>query len=52
MQAVADFFVSEARKNANAFESASAESRALIYRSIPVFTGDVSSDFEQCYFFK
>ncbi|XP_030611820.1 gamma-glutamyl hydrolase [Archocentrus centrarchus] len=47
---MAEFFVSEARKNFHKFESEEEESRALIYNYNPVYTGTKSS-FEQIYFF-
>ncbi|XP_010788500.1 gamma-glutamyl hydrolase-like, partial [Notothenia coriiceps] len=47
---LAQFFVSEARKNLHKFESEDEESKALIYNYNPVFTGP-KIDFEQIYFF-
>ncbi|XP_019122532.2 gamma-glutamyl hydrolase [Larimichthys crocea] len=47
---MADFFVSEARKNFHRFESKEDESKALIYNHSPVYTG-MQSAFEQIYFF-
>lgn len=47
---MADFFVSEARKNFHRFESEEGESKALIYNYSPVYTGH-ESGFEQTYFF-
>ncbi|XP_007937663.1 gamma-glutamyl hydrolase [Orycteropus afer afer] len=47
---LADFFVSEARKNSHHFESEDEEREALIYQFHPVFTGSLSS-FQQCYIF-
>ncbi|KAF3836219.1 hypothetical protein F7725_028777 [Dissostichus mawsoni] len=47
---LAQFFVSEARKNFHKFESEDEESKALIYNYNPVFTGP-KSGFEQIYFF-
>ncbi|XP_034003702.1 gamma-glutamyl hydrolase-like [Trematomus bernacchii] len=47
---LAQFFVSEARKNFHKFESEDEESNALIYNYNPVFTGP-KSGFEQIYFF-
>ncbi|XP_026147484.1 gamma-glutamyl hydrolase [Mastacembelus armatus] len=47
---MAEFFVSEARKNFHRFESEEAESKALIYNYSPVYTGN-KSGFEQIYFF-
>ncbi|XP_061569368.1 gamma-glutamyl hydrolase [Cololabis saira] len=47
---MAQFFVSEARKNFHRFESKEEESKVLIYNYNPVYTGDVSA-FEQIYLF-
>ncbi|XP_037550416.1 gamma-glutamyl hydrolase [Nematolebias whitei] len=47
---MADFFVSEARKNFHRFESKEEENKALIYNYNPVYTGTTSA-FEQIYFF-
>jgi gamma-glutamyl hydrolase len=47
----AQFFVSEARKNANKFPDAKTEEASLIYNWQPVYTAKVSSSFTQCYFF-
>ncbi|XP_029001713.1 gamma-glutamyl hydrolase isoform X2 [Betta splendens] len=47
---VAQFFVSEARKNFHRFESEEGERKALIYNHSPVYTGN-NSGFEQIYFF-
>ncbi|EHB09195.1 Gamma-glutamyl hydrolase, partial [Heterocephalus glaber] len=47
---LADFFVSEARKNNHHFESQSEEEKSLIYQHSPIYTGNVSL-FEQCYMF-
>ncbi|XP_041817142.1 gamma-glutamyl hydrolase isoform X2 [Chelmon rostratus] len=47
---MAEFFVSEARKNFHKFESEEEERKALIYNYSPVYTGPNSS-FEQVYYF-
>ncbi|XP_012668738.1 gamma-glutamyl hydrolase [Otolemur garnettii] len=47
---LADFFVSEARKNNHHFVSKSEEEKVLIYQFQPVYTGNISS-FQQCYIF-
>ncbi|XP_072307372.1 gamma-glutamyl hydrolase [Eucyclogobius newberryi] len=47
---VADFFVSEARKNLHSFDSEAEERKALIYQCTPSYTGDFSP-LEQTYFF-
>ncbi|XP_066122302.1 gamma-glutamyl hydrolase [Saccopteryx bilineata] len=47
---LAEFFVSEARKNDHHFESDVEEDKALIYQFHPVYTGNISS-FQQSYIF-
>ncbi|XP_051267278.1 gamma-glutamyl hydrolase [Dicentrarchus labrax] len=47
---MAEFFVSEARKNSHRFDSEEDESKALIYNYNPVYTGS-KSGFEQIYYF-
>ncbi|ELK02337.1 Gamma-glutamyl hydrolase [Pteropus alecto] len=47
---LADFFVSEARKNSHHFESDVEEDEALIYQFHPVYTANISS-FQQSYIF-
>lgn len=47
---LAEFFVSEARKNNHHFESDVEEDEALIYQYRPVYTGNISS-FQQSYIF-
>ncbi|KAM8787192.1 gamma-glutamyl hydrolase isoform 2-T2 [Rhynchonycteris naso] len=47
---LAEFFVSEARKNDHHFESDVEENKALIYQFHPVYTGNISS-FQQSYMF-
>ncbi|KAM6171771.1 gamma-glutamyl hydrolase [Erethizon dorsatum] len=47
---LAEFFVSEARKNNHHFESQSKEKKSLIYQFPVIYTGN-SSLFEQCYVF-
>ncbi|XP_040921319.1 gamma-glutamyl hydrolase [Toxotes jaculatrix] len=47
---MAEFFVSEARKNFHRFESEEGENKALIYNYNPVYTGHQGA-FEQIYFF-
>ncbi|KAM9332179.1 gamma-glutamyl hydrolase-like [Pholidichthys leucotaenia] len=47
---IAEFFVSEARKNFHRFETKAEEVKALIYNYSPVYTG-LSSVFEQIYYF-
>jgi gamma-glutamyl hydrolase len=49
-QYTANFFVNECRNNNHAFSSVQEETAALIYNYAPKFTGPVSIDFEQCYF--
>uniref|UniRef100_A0A672HAA1 folate gamma-glutamyl hydrolase n=1 Tax=Salarias fasciatus TaxID=181472 RepID=A0A672HAA1_SALFA len=48
---MAEFFVSEARKNFHRFESVEKEREALIYNYSPVYT-DESIPFEQIYYFE
>lgn len=54
MQYLADFLVSEARRNEHAFPTADAERRALIYNFAPQFTGGDPSEIGnmQTYFFQ
>ncbi|KAM5211569.1 gamma-glutamyl hydrolase [Hipposideros larvatus] len=47
---LAEFFISEARKNSHHFESDVEEDEALIYQYRPVYTGNISS-FQQSYIF-
>ncbi|XP_037659412.1 gamma-glutamyl hydrolase [Choloepus didactylus] len=47
---LAEFFVSEARKNNHCFDSQEEEQKALIYQFHPTYTGNISS-FQQCYMF-
>lgn len=47
---LAEFFVSEARKNSHRFDSETEEEEALIYQFHPVYTGNISS-FQQSYMF-
>ncbi|CAM9775612.1 unnamed protein product [Lampetra planeri] len=47
---LADFFVTEARKNLHAFANEAEENAALIYHHAAVYTSEESS-FEQAYFF-
>ncbi|KAM9626468.1 gamma-glutamyl hydrolase [Trichechus inunguis] len=47
---LAEFFVSEARKNNHHFESEDEEREALIYQFRPIYTGNFSS-FQQSYIF-
>ncbi|XP_038587894.1 gamma-glutamyl hydrolase [Micropterus salmoides] len=47
---MAEFFVSEARKNLHRFESEEDESKALIYNYNPVYAGP-KSGFQQIYYF-
>ena len=51
-QYFADFFVNEARKNRNRFESKEEESRSLIYNYPATYTGAKGSSFTQCYLFE
>jgi len=44
MQYLADFFVTETRKNGHKFPSVEDEARSLIYNYSPVFTGNDNSD--------
>jgi hypothetical protein len=49
---VANFFVSETRKNANTFPTPEDESLALIYNYVPTYTGnDGPFPDEETYFF-
>ncbi|XP_072307419.1 gamma-glutamyl hydrolase-like, partial [Eucyclogobius newberryi] len=48
---IAEFFVSEARKNKHKFESEKAIRDLLIYHFHPNYTGETASVFEQKYFF-
>ena len=48
-QWVANFFVSEARKNSHSFTSAAAEQAALMYNYRTTFTGKAGSGFEEEY---
>ncbi|XP_047504184.1 gamma-glutamyl hydrolase A-like isoform X2 [Pieris napi] len=47
-----DFFVSECRKNNHRFPSTKEENDYLIYKYVPVFTGELGSSYQQCYFFE
>ncbi|XP_051016819.1 gamma-glutamyl hydrolase, partial [Acomys russatus] len=47
---LAEFFVSEARKNDHHFENVFEEMESLIYQTYPLYTGNISS-FQQCYMF-
>ncbi|XP_041523491.1 gamma-glutamyl hydrolase [Microtus oregoni] len=47
---LADFLVSEARKNNHRYENEFEEMKSLIYQFSPVYTGNISS-FQQCYMF-
>ncbi|XP_076248171.1 gamma-glutamyl hydrolase-like [Calliopsis andreniformis] len=51
-QYFANFFVSEARKNFNSFQSEREEMRHLIYNYTPIYTGSKNILFQQCYMFK
>jgi len=51
MQYMADFFVSEARKNDHKFTSAQDEYSSLIWNYSPKYTSKIISDFDQCYIF-
>ena len=46
-----DFFVGMTRKSNHVFDEGN-DKDLLIYNYDPVYTEDVVSDFEQCYFFK
>jgi len=48
---MADFLVSEARKNTQKFANSDAEDKALIYNYRPYYTAKITGDFEQCYIF-
>lgn len=48
---LAQFFVTEARRNSHHFQSETEEDKALIYHFNPVYTGNISS-FQQCYIFE
>lgn len=51
-QYVANFFVSEARKNSNRFTSRTLEEKHLIHRWSPIYLGDIAdAPYEQCYLF-
>ncbi|XP_078691469.1 gamma-glutamyl hydrolase-like isoform X1 [Branchiostoma floridae x Branchiostoma belcheri] len=51
-QAMANFFISEARRSQHEFPSPEEERAALIYNYTPVYTGNTdTAHFEQCYFF-
>ncbi|GAB1287612.1 Gamma-glutamyl hydrolase [Apodemus speciosus] len=47
---LAEFFISEARKNNHHFENIDEETESLIYQFYPVYTGNISS-FQQAYMF-
>ncbi|XP_028636326.1 gamma-glutamyl hydrolase [Grammomys surdaster] len=47
---LAEFFISEARKNDHHFENLHEETNSLIYQFSPVYTGNISS-FQQSYMF-
>ncbi|XP_031222375.1 gamma-glutamyl hydrolase isoform X1 [Mastomys coucha] len=47
---LAEFFISEARKNNHHFEDTREETASLIYQFCPVYTGNISS-FQQSYMF-
>jgi len=48
---VAQFFLSEVRKNSHKFTTPQAEYKALIYNYEPVYSSSFSTDFTQIYFF-
>lgn len=50
-QYFAEFFINEARKSNNHFESSKIEDQYVIYNYIPTFSGAVGSAFEQAYMF-
>lgn len=45
MQYLSEFFINEARQNANVFPSADVEQKALIYNFHPMFTGNLSESY-------
>jgi len=49
-QYFANFFVNEARRSGHRFSSSIEEDPFLIYNSQPVFTRNITTSFEQCYF--
>lgn len=51
MQYMADFAVTEARKNQQSFVSPAAEYKTLIYNYCPRYTADISTSFVQSYVF-
>jgi len=50
-QYMANFLVSEARKNNHAFADPKVEAKALIYNNPVTYTANVVRNFEQCYLF-
>ncbi len=48
-QYTANYLVSQARNSSHTFPSAAAEASALIYNWAPLYTLDITGDFEQCY---
>jgi len=50
-QYFAKFLVAEARKSQHSFSSSTEEDKYLIYKDQPVFTRNITTSFEQCYFF-
>ena len=51
-QYVANFFISEARRNSNSFPSREIEEENLIYKWSPIYIGDIpDTPYEQVYIF-
>lgn len=50
-QYFADFLVAQARRSGHTFSSQTQEDKYLIYNYQPIFTRNVTTGFEQCYFF-
>jgi len=48
-QYTSNYFVNQARNCAHTFPSVSSESAALIYNWAPLFSEEITGDFEQCY---
>lgn len=49
-QYMANFLIQQARMNNHSFIDKETESKYLIYNYEPVYTGQISQSFDQCYF--
>jgi hypothetical protein len=48
-QYTSNYFVNQARNSTHSFPSPPAESAALIYNWAPIYSEEITGDFEQCY---